>query len=186
MIIVGLGNPGEEYEKTYHNMGYGVVEALAKKMGRKIDRIECSCLTAVKESGGVKTVLAKPITYMNLSGEGVKSLMKKYEAEPEDVLIVYDDIDLPPFTVRVRGSGSAGTHNGMRNVVKMLGTENVKRMRIGIGKPEHDLVGYVLSRPSKEDEKKFDELFGKCADLLYEYIVSEDFDKLTRDGNSLR
>lgn len=186
MIIVGLGNPGKEYEKTYHNMGYGVLDALAAKLGRKIDKIECSCLTTVKESGGVKTVLAKPITYMNLSGEGVKSLLKKYGVGSEELLVVYDDIDLPPFAVRVRKSGSAGTHNGMRNVLKMLDTENVKRMRIGIGKPEYDLKEYVLSKPSKEDEKKFDALFDSCADLLCEYLVTEDFDKLMREANAIK
>ena len=186
MIVVGLGNPGKEYEKTYHNMGYGVVDALAEKIGRKIDKVECSCLTCVKEFGGEKTVLAKPITYMNLSGEGVKSLVSKYGDKAGELIVIYDDIDLPRFSVRVRKSGSGGTHNGMRNVVKMMQTEDVVRMRIGVGKPEHDLVGFVLSKPDKEDEKKFDALFSACADLLYDYIVSGDFDKFMREANNLK
>lgn len=186
MILIGLGNPGKEYEGTFHNMGYGVVEAVAAKLGKKINKIECSSLTCVCEYKGEKLVLAKPITYMNLSGEAVKSLVGKYGEKAGEIVVVYDDIDIGRFTVRVRRSGSAGTHNGMRNIVEKLGTEDFKRVRIGIGRPEHDLKDYVLSRPGAADEKTFKDVFDRTADLLLQYAGDGDFDKLMREGNTAK
>ena len=182
-IIIGLGNPGKEYEKTYHNMGFGVVDALAERLGRKIDRVECSALTAVKEIDGEKIVLVKPVTYMNLSGEAVKSVLGKYHGTAEDLVVVYDDVDLPRFTVRARKAGSAGTHNGMRSVVASVGTEAFRRVRIGVGKPEYDLAEYVLSKPSAADEKRFDEVFAFVAEQLDAFLRNDDFDGLMRAVN---
>ena len=123
MLIVGLGNPGKEYEDTFHNCGFRVLDALAEKVGKKPSKIECSALTCVTQIGGQKVVLAKPLTYMNNSGEAVKGLLTKYGMKPQDMIVIYDDIDIPRYTVRVRLSGSAGTHNGMRSVVDKAGTE---------------------------------------------------------------
>ena len=186
MILIGLGNPGKEYEGTFHNMGYGVVDAVAAKLGKKINKIECESLTTVCEYKGEKLVLAKPLTYMNLSGNAVKSLIGKYGEKAGEIFVAYDDIDLPRFSVRVRGAGSAGTHNGMRNIVEKLGTEEFKRVRIGIGRPEHDLKDYVLSKPTPEDEKTFGEVFDRTADLLLRYVEDGDFDKLMREGNTAK
>ena len=186
MIIVGLGNPGAKYEGTFHNCGYGVVDALAEKLGKRINKIECSSLVSVSESGGEKLILAKPTTYMNLSGKAVKSLISKYDEKGGELIVCYDDIDIDRFSVRVRASGSAGTHNGMRNIISMLGRDDFKRVRIGIGRPDYDLADYVLSKPNKEDEKKFNETFCRVADLLAEYIKTRNFDKFLREGNSIK
>lgn len=186
MIIIGLGNPGEEYADTYHNMGYMVVEKLAELMNKKINRAECSALTTVKENGDEKIVLAKPLTYMNLSGAAVKSLMSKYRQSADEIIVIYDDIDIPRYSVRVREKGSAGTHNGMRNIVSVIGTENFKRIRMGIGREDRELKDYVLGKIPSEDLKAFGETAEKIARLIAEYIKTKDFDRLMREGNSIK
>lgn len=186
MIIVGLGNPGDKYSGTYHNMGYGVVDAIAEKLNKKINRAEADSLTAIYERNGKKLILAKPLTYMNLSGTAVKGLMKKYGETAETIIICYDDIDLPRFSVRVRGSGSGGTHNGMRHIIQTIGTTEFKRLRVGIGRDDKELKDYVLSKTNKEDNTKFKEVFEKCASLLLEYFNDGDFDKLMREGNTVK
>ncbi len=181
LLIVGLGNVGKEYEKTYHNMGFFVVDALASRLGVTIKKAECSSLTATKSKQGEKIVLAKPTTFMNLSGDALTSLIKKYGAD--DVIVVYDDIDIPRFVVRARREGSAGTHNGMRDVVKKLGRTDVKRIRIGVGRDQGDLKDYVLSNIKKDDEDTFQKTFDKVADALVAYIQDRDFDLLMRQLN---
>lgn len=185
MIIVGLGNPGEEYADTIHNMGYAVVDKIAEKLNKKLKKIECSSLTSIIKNKP-KTILAKPITYMNRSGDAVKSLLSKYGKEQE-VIIVYDDIDIDRFSVRVRKNGSAGTHNGMKDVVDKIGTTDFLRIRIGVGKPEHDnLIDYVLSKIPQLDREKFDATIEKVADLIIKFIEDNDVDKLLREGNVIK
>ncbi len=186
MIIVGLGNPGKEYEDTFHNCGYKVVDKLADRLGKKILKAECSSLTCITQIDGEKVVLAKPLTYMNNSGEAVKSLLARYGMKPSDLIVVYDDIDIPRYTLRVRLSGSAGTHNGMRSVVDKAGTENFIRLRVGIGRNEHDLKDYVLSRVSAEDKERFDKLFMKAAEIIENFLRDGDTEKLMRDGNNIK
>jgi len=186
MLIVGLGNPGETYENTYHNMGYLVIDTLAELLNKRIIRAECSALTAVKDLPDGKLILAKPITYMNLSGVAVKSLLSKYKQSLDDLIVIYDDIDIPRFSVRVRERGSAGTHNGMRNVVENLGSDNFKRIRMGIGRGDGDLKDYVLGKISEQDKKEFAARAQAVAKLLYEYITSGDFDKVMREGNTIK
>ena len=183
MLIVGLGNPGKEYADTFHNMGYLVLDVLAEKLGKKINKIECSALTCVFSVKGEKVILAKPTTYMNLSGQAVKSLMTKYDQSLDDLIVVYDDIDIPRFSVRARESGSAGTHNGMRNVVDLVGSENFKRIRMGIGRDEGELKDYVLNKIKSEDMKVFREVAEKIADLIVSYLTERDYNKLMREGN---
>ncbi len=186
MLIVGLGNPGKEYEDTFHNCGFRVLDALAEKVGKKPSKIECSALTCVTQIGGQKVVLAKPLTYMNNSGEAVKGLLSRYGMKPQEMIVVYDDIDIPRYSVRVRLSGSAGTHNGMRSVVEKAGTEQFVRIRIGIGRNEHDLKDYVLGRISAADKPRFDEVFLKAADVIDSYLRDGDKEKLMRDGNNIK
>ena len=186
MIIVGLGNPGKEYEETLHNCGFSVMDKLAERLGKKLMKIECSAVTNVTQIAGEKVVLAKPLTFMNKSGEAVKSLLKKYDMKAEDLIVIYDDIDIPRYSVRVRLSGSAGTHNGMRSVVGSIGTENFIRIRIGVGRNEYNLVDYVLSRISAEDKPRFDEVFEKAAALVENYLRDGDVEKLMRDGNNIK
>jgi PTH1 family peptidyl-tRNA hydrolase len=187
MIIVGLGNYGEEYKNTFHNMGFLIADAIAAKLSKKFDKSECSALTFVTSVKGERLVVAKPLTYMNASGEAVKSLLNKYGEKASGGLIVcYDDIDLPRFSVRVRKEGSAGTHNGMRNIVSLLGTTEFIRVRLGIGRNEYDLKDYVLSRIKKEDAEMFSVSARKAADVILDYVSDRDFDKFMREGNVIK
>lgn len=133
IIICGLGNPGREYEQTRHNMGFLTLDLLSENLGIPIKKIKHKALLGEGYLDGEKVILVKPQTYMNLSGESLRPLMEYYKAEPADLLVVYDDIDLPVGEIRIRRSGSAGTHNGMRSVIYQLGRDDFARIRIGIG-----------------------------------------------------
>lgn len=156
-IIVGLGNPEEKYLKTFHNMGYIAVGDVAEKLGVKFKKKECEAYVAEAFTGGEKIILARPVTYMNASGRAVKQLMAKYKCPPEHLIVIYDDYDLPKGHVRIRPSGSAGTHNGIRSVIAETGVQNFPRIRIGIRDPEANipLINYVLSEVRKEDYELF-------------------------------
>ena len=184
-IIVGLGNYGEKYENTYHNVGFMALNILSEKLGKKIKDKECLSLTALLSKNNEKVVLALPQTYMNLSGEAVKSLMKKYGANLSDLVVVYDDVDLPIGSVRLRKSGSSGTHNGMRNIVENLSSTEFKRIRVGIGaKPEFmDMATYVLSSPTGEKKTVLDEEITSVAECLEKYIQGETYDNLMQKYN---
>lgn len=184
LLIVGLGNPGKEYEKTFHNMGFMALDTLAEKMGKSIKKAECQALTCTFSRNSEKVVFAKPLTYMNLSGQAVKSLMSKYGATENDLVVIYDDIDIDRFAIRARASGSAGTHNGMKSIVQYIGTEKFKRIRVGIGRDgAYNLADYVLSQIKKEDQEAFNSLFNDLASALEGYLKHNDFDKLMREIN---
>ena len=184
-IIVGLGNPGEKYSNTYHNMGYRVVTKLSENLGKKIDKKDCSSLVTVFSRNNEKVILALPEIFMNLSGEAVSSLLKKYDGTVDDLVVIYDDVDLPAGSLRLRKSGSAGTHNGMRNIVSKINNAGFKRIRVGIGiKPEYmDMADFVLSSPVKERKELIDETIDSAANCLEELIKGEDFDKLMQKYN---
>lgn len=186
MIIIGLGNPGEEYKNTYHNMGFRVVDALADRLNKKVNKIECSALTGVASIGGEKLILAKPLTYMNNSGLAVKSLLSRYEQTIDDLVVIYDDADIDRFSVRVREKGSAGSHNGMKSVIENLQTESFLRVRMGIGRSDRPLIDYVLDRITPEDDKVFSERAYAVADLLIAFFRDGDEAKLMRNANILR
>lgn len=157
-LIAGLGNPDKEYLNTFHNLGFMAADAAAKILGAEFNKEKCRALIAEGRVGGEKVIIAKPLTYMNLSGESLREITSFYKIPEKDIIIVYDDYDLKKGTLRIRESGSAGTHNGMRNIIKELGTENFARIRIGF-KPEGDskipLIALVLSGIKKEDETLF-------------------------------
>ncbi len=163
-IVVGLGNYGDKYAYTFHNMGFLAVERLADELNLKFDKKECDALVAVGYRGGEKIVLAKPLTYMNLSGVAVKQLLGKYKATPKDLVVIFDDLDIEKASVRVRMKGSAGTHNGMRNIIEKIGSSEFARVRIGIGpKPSLiPLVDYVLMDVPKIERPKFADAFDKA------------------------
>lgn len=150
MLVVGLGNPGAKYKNTYHNVGFDVVDALAAKLGAKFSKDVCD--SKVAECKKANVVIAKPQTYMNLSGEAVKKLVRAYNIdEATELIVCYDDVDLPIGKLRLRDEGSAGTHNGMRNIVLELGTQNFMRLRVGTMTPrlksgEVALIDFVLSK----------------------------------------
>lgn len=168
ILIVGLGNPGANYEKTYHNIGFLCVDRLAQKLDAKFTKKTCDALVCETNFNGKKVVLAKPQTYMNLSGESVNKLINKFKITPEHVLVILDDIDLEKGTYRYRKSGSAGTHNGLRNIVSVLKTQQFERIRIGIGNNKlMDLADYVLS---KIDEQSF-EILNNTIEQVCDFII---------------
>lgn len=155
-IIIGLGNPGKEYAATRHNMGFMAIDRLADKYGIDIIDLKHKGMCGNGMIEGEKVMLVKPQTYMNNSGECVRELMDYYKTEPEDIIIIYDDIDLDPGQLRIRKSGTAGSHNGMKSVISHMGTQIFPRVRIGVGaKPDGwDLADYVLSRITPEADKE--------------------------------
>lgn len=153
-LIVGLGNPGKNYVGTKHNVGFEVIDLVAKAIGANVNKIKHKAMVGDGFIGGEKVILLKPQTFMNLSGESVKEAATFYKIPIEDIVIIYDDISLPVGSTRIREKGSAGGHNGMKNIIAHLGTDNFIRIRVGIGaKPNGwDLADYVLSRFEKGDE----------------------------------
>lgn len=171
-IVVGLGNYGDEYAYTFHNMGFLAVDCLSDRLSIKLKTRECSALTGVGSVGGEKLILAKPLTYMNLSGRAVKELMARYHAESRDVIVIFDDIDIPRASVRVRENGSGGTHNGMRNIIAEIGTQDFPRVRIGVGKPPEfmPLADYVLSDVPKAERPELADAIERACDECIKLI----------------
>ena len=156
-LIVGLGNPEEKYAKTFHNLGFLAAGDCAVLLNTKFKKKECEASVAEAYINGEKILLARPLTYMNASGRAVKQLMKKYKLNKDELVVIYDDYDLPKGHVRIRPAGSAGTHNGMRSVIAELGFSDFTRIRIGIRDEESEipLINYVLSEVRKEDYELF-------------------------------
>ena len=156
-VIAGLGNPTSQYEGTRHNIGFDVMDALAEKYNISISEKKHKALCGKGVIEGEKVLLVKPQTYMNLSGESIAEILNYYKVDAEeDFLVVFDDISLAPGNIRIRKKGSAGGHNGIKNIIAMTGTQNFKRIKVGVGeKPKGwDLADYVLGRFSDEDRKK--------------------------------
>ena len=155
-IVAGLGNPGLEYENTRHNAGFLTMEELAKQCGAKLDQMKFKSDCGEAMLGEVRCLLMKPTTYMNLSGDAIAAAANFYKIPPEQVLVIYDDISLPPGKLRLRRKGSAGGHNGIKSIIAQLGTEEFPRIRVGVGakpNPQYDLADWVLSKFSEEDMK---------------------------------
>lgn len=189
MIIIGLGNKGLSYKNTYHNMGFDVVSKLAKELGVRFSHTECKAKTAVTNVNGKRVVLAKPETYMNLSGESVRELMGKYKETADGIIVIYDDIDIAIGTIRERNAGSAGTHNGMRNIVECLnGNTAFKRIRIGTGFDHGNVPLYnvVLSKVKGENKTLVDASTDFVANELLSFLKDSDFDKLMRNVNGFK
>lgn len=189
MIIIGLGNKGLSYKNTYHNMGFDVVSKLAKELGVRFSHTECKAKTAVTNVNGKRVVLAKPETYMNLSGESVRELMGKYKETADGIIVIYDDIDIAIGTIRARNGGSAGTHNGMRNIVECLnGNTAFKRIRIGTGFDHGNVPLYnvVLSKVKGENKTLVDASTDFVANELLSFLKDGDFDKLMRNVNGFK
>lgn len=185
-IIIGLGNPGKEYHRTRHNVGFDVIDVLSEKLGIALTKIAMHGLIGEGFVGGEKVILVKPQTYMNLSGQCVTELINWYKAPMENVMVIYDDIDLPLGKLRLRASGSAGTHNGMRSVIGLLGRQDFPRLRVGVGKkPEGwELADWVLSHYQTEEDRKtqFD-AFLLAADTVIDW-VKNGWDSAMRTANA--
>lgn len=177
LLIVGLGNPGKRFDLTRHNAGFLVLDCLADKLGVKLGKIKFQSLIAETQIDGQKVVLMKPQTFMNLSGEAVRAAAEYYKSESANIIIIYDDIDIDFGTIRLRPKGSAGTHNGMRNIVYQLESDRFPRVRVGIRGNQRDaeLHEYVLSRFAKEEEKMLADVVNRAADAALA-IVREGID----------
>ena len=173
-IIVGLGNPGKKYDSTRHNIGWMFVDYLAKGYGTEITKSLCDSLVGETMINGEKIIFVKPTTFMNLSGNAVVKIKNWYKVEDSDILIVFDDIDIPFGTVRYRIKGSGGSHNGMKNIVQMLSTENVARLRIGLGglkRERQNMIDFVLQKFNKEELDKLNlEIFPEAELKLKDFL----------------
>ena len=187
-IIVGLGNPGREYARTRHNVGFDVIDVLSEKLSIPVNRSAMHGLTGSGLVGGEKVLLVKPQTYMNLSGQCVSELVSFYKPDMAELLVIYDDIDLPLGKVRLRASGSAGTHNGMRSVIGLLGRQDFPRLRVGVGgRPEGwELADWVLSSYATKEERETQfEAFLRAAQTAEDW-VRHGFDSAMRTANAPR
>jgi peptidyl-tRNA hydrolase, PTH1 family len=177
-LIVGLGNPGPEYERTQHNLGFLVIDRLAERNSIRVTRQDSRALAGVGVVAGDAVILAKPQTFMNLSGPSVKALAEKHSVEVSQIVVVYDELDLPWTGIRIRPTGSAGGHHGMESVIKSLGTQDFPRVRMGIhpGHPVKDGAQYVLSPFRKAQLQDLDELLDHAAAAV-ESIIAEGVEK---------
>jgi PTH1 family peptidyl-tRNA hydrolase len=177
-VVVGLGNPGETYARTRHNIGFWVIDALAERLGVRCDREKWKSLVAEARVGQEKVWLVKPQTYMNLSGEAVRELVQFYgQLNPaEDLILAYDDMDFPLGTLRLRQKGSAGGHNGVKSVIQCLGTEVFPRVRLGIGRPKpgHDVIQHVLSPFDADELDQAQEMARRAAEAI-EFALTHSF-----------
>ena len=168
-LIVGLGNPGRKYEKTRHNMGFDVIDCLVEKHGVPQSGVKFNAMFGKGLIGGERVILMKPLSFMNLSGGPVREMVNFFKIDPEkELIVIYDDIDLDPGQLRIRKQGSAGGHNGMKDIIRCLGTDRFVRVKVGVGdRPQDwDLADYVLSRFSDADRKVIDEGIEQAADAV--------------------
>ena len=177
-LVVGLGNPGEEYEETAHNLGFLVVDRLAARSGIKIGRKDSRALVGQGTVAGRKVLLAKPQTFMNVSGESVNGLLVKHEIAPGDMILVYDELDLPWQSVRIRPKGSAAGHRGVDSVIRAAGTNQFPRVRLGIhgGRREKDGAQIVLGRLKRAQKQELDEILDHASEAV-ESIIAEGVEK---------
>jgi len=166
-LVVGLGNPGKEYEKTRHNCGFRALDVLAGKLGCKVDKGKFQGLYGQVNYNGCKLLLLKPLTYMNLSGRSVLQLSAYYHVPPQRIIVLFDDISLEPGRLRIRADGSAGGHNGIKSIISEVGSQDFPRVKIGVGgkaHPEQDLADHVLSTFSASEEKALASALERAAD----------------------
>ncbi len=168
-LIVGLGNPEADYSNTRHNMGFNTINKIAKQYGIEVTKSKFKGLYGIGDIEGKKVILLKPQTYMNLSGESIKEIIQFYKIGIEQLIVIYDDIDIAPGIIKIRKAGEPGTHNGMKSVVNELNTQNFKRVRVGIGMPENkqNLIEYVIGAIAEEDKEKLE----KGTDLAKEAVI---------------
>lgn len=177
-LIVGLGNPGNEYINTRHNMGFMVIDKILDNLNIKFTKTKHKGIYTQTKIKGNDVIILKPLTYMNLSGDSIREVMSYYKISIDDILVIYDDMDTEVGSLRLRISGSAGGHNGLKSIIANLGSDKFKRIRVGIGKDKNiDIINYVLGKPKKEDLDKIDEATTKAMKAAIDF-VNTPFDKV--------
>ncbi|MBQ9736009.1 MAG: aminoacyl-tRNA hydrolase [Clostridia bacterium] len=182
-LVVGLGNPGKEYEGTRHNVGFLAIDAIAAASGAAVTRLRFRALTGEATVGGARVLLMKPQTYMNLSGEAVAEAARFYKIPPERVIVFCDDINFAPGKVRIRKKGSAGGHNGLKSIIACLGSDAFVRFKMGVGErrhPEEDLADFVLGKFSKEDRAAVDALTATLPEALSLWLSGKEAEAQNR------
>ena len=168
-LVVCLGNPGKQYENTRHNIGFMTADELERREGVKVNKLKYRALTGEMKIGGERVLVMKPQTYMNLSGEAVKLAGAFYKIPPERVIVISDDVSLPLGKLRIRANGSAGGHNGLKNIIQHLGTDAFPRIKVGVGAPnhpEHEMVDWVIGNFTPAEKKVVAEAVGRAADAI--------------------
>ena len=186
-LIVGLGNPGKEYAMTRHNCGFRVVDAFADATSVDIDKEDFHGVYGRFKFEDEDIILFKPLTMMNASGLAVYEIVKFFKIHREDILIIYDDMAIEPGMLRLRASGSSGGQKGMENILKYMATENIKRIRVGIGEPKFDPIKHVLGVPSGDDKVKIDSAIDRATKAIREYLINDfqnAMSKFNGGGNS--
>ena len=184
-LVVGLGNPGDQYENTRHNAGFRVVDELADRGDFPVQRLKFHALTNTAVIGGQGVLVMKPVTYMNLSGEAVGEAARFYKLPPDHVLVISDDVDLPLGKLRLRKGGSAGGHNGLKSIIQHLGTDQFPLLKVGVGgkpHPDYDMADWVLGKLQGEDKKAMDEAARRAAQAV-ECLLSQGMDKAMNQYN---
>ena len=179
-LIVGLGNPGKEYDGTRHNIGFEVVDYISDKYNIEINRVKFKGVCGEGFIEGKKVILLKPTTYMNLSGESIREVMNFYKLTEEEVIVIYDDISLPVGKIRIREKGSAGGHNGIKSTIQHMGTDKFPRVKVGVGQPTHNLVSHVLGKFSNDEVEVLRKVIPVCSDAVAEAIRSSVTDSMNK------
>jgi peptidyl-tRNA hydrolase, PTH1 family len=171
-LIVGLGNPGKQYDKTRHNIGFEIIDKLSESLNIPLDQAKLKGLYGIGHVNGEKLLLLKPLTYMNLSGESIRAVMDYYHISLDDLLVIYDDLDLPVGKIRLRQKGSAGGHNGIKSTIAHLGSQEFKRIRVGIDRPPAGMSvpDYVLGRFREDELKIMDDVIKKCVEACEAWL----------------
>ena len=172
-LIVGLGNPGQKYANTRHNMGFLTVDLLAEQVGVKLNKVKFKSVYNILSFAGCKCLVMKPQTYMNLSGESVGEAARFYKVPADHVLVISDDVSLPVGKLRIRKSGSAGGHNGLKNIIQHLGTDAFPRIKVGVGMPDHpdhEMIDWVIGKPQGEEAKTLRAALDRAADAALSVI----------------
>jgi len=184
-LIVGLGNPGKQYENTRHNVGFDVIDIVSKEYNIPINREKFKGIYGEGSIAGEKVILLKPKTFMNLSGESIREVVNFYKIDIQNIIVIYDDISLETGRLRIRIQGSSGGHNGIKSIISNLDTDKFPRIKVGVGNPEFDLIPFVLGRFSKEDRKSVEEVM-KVAVLSVEVIIKSGIEEAMNKFNGFR